>query len=105
MPAMRVALDASTGVRVQVWRENQLFHATRENAVQTPQICLGVDLFEVVAELAGLDLERPTAAEEASTLATEAQRRLASAASADEVPEPKVEAPAAQAEPGFEQAT
>jgi hypothetical protein len=40
------------------------------------QICLAVDLFEVIAELAGLDLERHEQAAEAIGLAEEAQRRL-----------------------------
>ncbi len=76
-PAMRITVDPSTGVRVQVWREQQLFHAARGNAVEPPQICLGIDLFEVIAELAGLDLERPAEAEEAGRLAQDAQQRLA----------------------------
>jgi len=95
---MRVTLDPTTGVRLNVWREEQLFHATREDALETPQICLGIDLFEVVAELAGLNLERPAEAEEANRLATEAQRRLASTPAADELRD-------GRGKRGFEQAT
>ncbi len=95
---MRVTIDPSTGVRLHVWRDEQLFHAIREDALETPQICLGIDLFEVVAELAGLNLERPAEAEEASRLATEAQRRLASAPAADEPQD-------GRGERGFERAT
>lgn len=94
---MRVVLNPSTGVRLHVWREEQLFHATRENTVEMPQICLGVDLFEVIAGLAGLDLERPTEAEEASRLAKAAQGRLARE-------EPRGQPPALQQE-GREHAT
>ncbi|MBV9353909.1 MAG: hypothetical protein JO023_00135, partial [Chloroflexi bacterium] len=83
---MRITLDPSTGVSVQVWREQQLFHATRKGAVETPQICLGVDLFEVIAELAGLDLEQPRESEEANRLAQDVQQRLASDHRPDERP-------------------
>ncbi len=81
---MRHTVDPSTGVRVIVWRQEQLFHAAREGAAETPQICLGVDLFEVIAELAGLNLERPIEAEEASRLAVEAQQLLPTPVTAGE---------------------
>lgn len=95
---MKITVDPSTGVRVQVWREQQLFHAARANAAETPQICLGVDLFEVIAELAGLDLELPAEAEEANMLAHDVRQRLASQAAPD-YPHPL------QHEQGREQAT
>ena len=41
-----------------------------------PQICLGVDLFEVIADLAGLDLDDASAAAEAVRLANSARERL-----------------------------
>lgn len=82
---MRITVDPSTGVRVHVWREQQLFHAARANAAETPQICLGVDLFEVIAELAGLDLELSAGVEEANRLAQDVQQTLASQAAPDEL--------------------
>jgi hypothetical protein len=44
--------------------------------VTEPQICLAVDLFEVIAELAGLDLEDASQSAEAVALADRAQREL-----------------------------
>ena len=41
-----------------------------------PQICAAVDLFEVIAELAGLNLEVAAQSAEAVALALEAQREL-----------------------------
>jgi hypothetical protein len=52
---MDVTLAASTGARIDVWRETDLFHARRAAHVTKPQTCLSVDLFEVIAELADLD--------------------------------------------------
>lgn len=76
---MKVALAASTGAEIEVWREDDLFHARRVGHSGEPQICLGVDLFEVVADLAELDLERPAEAAEAMRLAERAQHRLTAA--------------------------
>ena len=45
--------------RLPVWRDAELFYLAR--AGQAPadvEVCLAVDLFEVIAELGGLDLER-----------------------------------------------
>jgi hypothetical protein len=39
---------------------------------------LGIDLFEVIAELAGLDLDDERDAEEATQLADDARQRLSS---------------------------
>jgi hypothetical protein len=73
---MDVTLAASTGARIDVWREVDLFHARRADHVAKPQTCVSVDLFEVIAELAALDLDDPTQAAEAMSLAAQAQRRL-----------------------------
>ena len=73
---MKVTLIASTGARVLVWRERDSFCARRADGAPEPEICLAVDLFEVLADLAGLDLERQDHAAEAVALAEEAQRRL-----------------------------
>ena len=75
---MTVTFTASTGVQILVWREKDMFAASRAGATEDAQICLGIDLFEVVAELAGLDLDDETQAEEATTLSDEARQRLAS---------------------------
>ena len=75
---MTVTFTASTGTKILVWREKDMFAASRAGATEDAQICLGIDLFEVVAELAGLDLDDETQAEEATTLSDEARQRLAS---------------------------
>ena len=63
-------------MKVEVWREKSLFHVRRADHVDEPQTCLAVDLFEVIAELAQLDLEDRTQAAEAISLAERAGRRL-----------------------------
>ena len=50
------------------------FYARRADTSDDPEICLGVDLFEVIAELAGLDLDHRGQAAEAVRLADEARR-------------------------------
>ncbi len=75
---MTVTLTASTGAKILVWREKDMFAALRAGASEEAQICLGVDLFEVIAELAGLDLDDEEQSEEAEQLATDARQRLAS---------------------------
>lgn len=73
---MDVTLGASTGAKIAVWRENDLFYARRIDRKDEPQTCWAVDLFEVIAELAQLDLDDPRQAAEALSLAANAQRRL-----------------------------
>ena len=75
---MTVTLTASSGATVLVWREKDMFAASLAGAAKEAQICLGIDLFEVVAELAGLDLDDETEAEEATQLADQARQRLSS---------------------------
>ncbi len=60
-----------------MWRDQGLFQAWRVDQVGQAQTCLGVDLFEVIAELAQLDLEDGTQAAEAIRLAERAERGLA----------------------------
>lgn len=72
----KVTLTASTGAKILVWREDDMLHARRASAAGEEQICLAVDLFEVIADLAGLDLEHEGQAAEALELAEDAQRRL-----------------------------
>jgi hypothetical protein len=74
---MKVTVRSSAGIAVLIWRVGDSFHARRADAVTEPQICLGVDLFEVIAELGGLDLEDGAEAAEALTLAEQAQQDLA----------------------------
>ena len=75
---MPVTLRVSNGAKILVWREEDLFCARREEAPQEQtQTCLGLDLFEIVAELAGLDLEDGAQAAEAIELSGSAQRQLA----------------------------
>jgi hypothetical protein len=75
---MTVTLTASTGAKILVWREKDMFAALRAGGTADAQICLGIDLFEVIAELAGLDLDNEEESEEATQLATDARQRLAS---------------------------
>jgi hypothetical protein len=73
---MKVTVRASTGAAVHVWHEFDSYYARRADTTDEPQICLGVDLFEVIAELAGLDLEESPQAAEALGLADDARRSL-----------------------------
>lgn len=73
---MSVRLAASTGARIDVWREDDLLCARLADHVTEPQTCLGADLFEVIALLAPLDLNDATEAAEAISLAEAAQHRL-----------------------------
>jgi hypothetical protein len=75
---MTVSFTASTGARILVWREKDMFAASCAGAAEEAQICLGIDLFEVIAELAGLDLDDERGAEEATELADDARQRLSS---------------------------
>ena len=59
-------------------REKDMFAASRAGVADEAQICLGIDLFEVIAELAGLDLDDDRGAEESTRLAVEARQRLPS---------------------------
>jgi hypothetical protein len=73
---MKAHVTASTSKTVTVWREGELFHARTSEEPDDTQVCLGVDLFEVIAELAELDLERPDQAAEALELADDARIQL-----------------------------
>ena len=75
---MTVTLTASTGAKILVWREKDMFAALRAGGNEDAQICLGIDLFEVIAELAGLDLDDDEQSEEATRLAAGARQRLSS---------------------------
>jgi hypothetical protein len=75
---MTVTLTASTGAKILVWREKDMFAALRAGASKEAQVCLGIDLFEVVAELAGLDLDDSEQSDEATRLADDARQRLSS---------------------------
>jgi hypothetical protein len=79
---MKLMLTASTGVKITVWRDEDLFKARRAGTVEPPEVCLGIDLFEVIADLSGLDLDRRQHANEALVLADEAQRQLVEHAAA-----------------------
>jgi hypothetical protein len=65
---MKLTVQATTGAKILVWRQGDLIHASGESG-QDPQVCLAVDLFEVIADLAGLDLDRKPQAAEAVSLA------------------------------------
>lgn len=71
-----MTVRASTGAQVRVWREDNLFYARPAGSAMEPQICVAVDLFEVIAELAGLNLEVRAQSVEAVRLAIDAQRQL-----------------------------
>jgi hypothetical protein len=69
-------VTASNGTRIRVWREDELFYARPAGSAIEPQICVAVDLFEVIAELAGLNLDDSRESAEAMRLACDAQRQL-----------------------------
>ena len=73
---MKVTVRASTDARIRVWREHELYYARPAGSAAEPQICVAVDLFEVIAELAGLNLEVKVQSAEAVRLSIEAQREL-----------------------------
>ncbi len=75
---MTVTCTASTGAKILVWREKDMFAASRAGSAAEAQICLGIDLFEVIAELAGLDLDDEDQADEATRLSADARQRLSS---------------------------
>jgi hypothetical protein len=72
---MKVTLQASTDAKIFVWQNGDLIYASRADNQDT-QVCLPVDLFEVIADLAGLDLDRKKQADEAVSLANEALGQL-----------------------------
>ncbi len=74
--AMAVTVRASTGVEIAIWREGMLFHAAHAGSEREPQVCIALDLFEVIAELAGLNLEMPHHSREALELAASVQAQL-----------------------------
>jgi hypothetical protein len=73
---MKLRVSASNGTSLLVWREDDTYCARREGTAIQPEVCLAVDLFEVIAELAGLDLDRDDDASEAIRLAEYAQTEL-----------------------------
>jgi hypothetical protein len=76
---LKVTVRASNGAEIRVWRENDLYYARPAGSAVEPQICAAVDLFEVIAELAGLNLEVKVQSAEAVRLSIEAQRELEAA--------------------------
>ena len=73
---MKATVRASNGAQIRVWREDDLYYARPAGSALEPQICVAVDLFEVIAELAGLNLEVRAESTEAVALSLEAQRQL-----------------------------
>jgi hypothetical protein len=73
---LKVTVRASNGAQVRVWREDDLYYARPAGSAVEPQICVAVDLFEVIAEIAGLNLEVKAESAEAVALSLEAQRQL-----------------------------
>jgi hypothetical protein len=80
---MKVTLTASSGVQVVVWQGNDTYYTRRADAAAEPEICLAVDLFEVIAELADLDLEDAGQAAEAMLLADQARETTSRVLSGD----------------------
>jgi hypothetical protein len=74
--AMKVTLQPSTDAKILVWQNGDLVYASRADRRRDTQVCLPVDLFEVIADLAGLDLDREAQADEAVALANEALGQL-----------------------------
>ncbi len=80
---MKVTLRASTGAKILVWRQDDSFYVQLLGSTVDPRICREMELFEAIAELAGLDLEEGSRTAEAMRLAGEAERRLRGAGSED----------------------
>ncbi len=77
---LEMTVNASTGATIKIWRQGGVFHAERLKPVLSEvQICSRVDLFEVVAELADLDLDNGEHVAEAVGLAEAAERLFADA--------------------------
>jgi hypothetical protein len=81
---MKLRLRASTGTAIDVWRDGETYSARRVGTVRRPEVCLAVDLFEVIAELADLDLDREDEAAEAIRLAEHSQDQLSDPGEGDE---------------------
>jgi hypothetical protein len=73
---LKVTVRASNGAQIRVWRENDLYYARPAGSALEPQVCVAVDLFEVIAELAGLNLDVKAESAEAVALSRHAQRLL-----------------------------
>jgi hypothetical protein len=73
---LKATLRVSTGAKLVVWRDGDTYHTRLADTIAEAQICLAIDLFEVIADLSGLDLEVRAQATEAVALAEGAQRRL-----------------------------
>jgi hypothetical protein len=73
---MKVTLRASTGAKILVWRNSETFHSQPLGSTEQDRACASDDLFEVLAELAGLDLDEGAQAAEAMRLADDARLRL-----------------------------
>jgi hypothetical protein len=74
---MKLRLSASTGTAIDVWRDGDTYCARKVGTVRRPEMCLAVDLFEVIAELVDLDLDHEGQASEALRLAEHAREELA----------------------------
>jgi hypothetical protein len=73
---MKVEFTASTAATIVISRDGDLYHARLKDVVHRPEVCLAVDLFEVIAELSGLDLDQSGQAAEALELAAAARAEL-----------------------------
>jgi hypothetical protein len=73
---LKVTVRARNGAQIRVWRENDLYYARPAGSAVEPQICVSADLFEVIAELAGLNLDVKVESAEAVRLSIEAQQEL-----------------------------
>jgi hypothetical protein len=69
-------ITASTGVELAVLYRPDLFYLEHADRAGDVEVCLGVDLFEVIAELAGLELELEAQIAEALGLAAIVHRRF-----------------------------
>jgi hypothetical protein len=74
----QVTLRASNGAKILVWREDDVFRVRRAEApADQTRTSRELELFEIIADLAGLDLEDGAQAASAIELADRAQLRLA----------------------------
>ena len=80
---MTATLRTSTGAKILVWRERDAFHVQLADTAGPARRCRELDLFEALAELAGLDLDVGAQSAEAMRLADRAKRKLRNEARID----------------------
>ena len=48
---MQTIVTTTTGALIEVWRDDDLYYARPAGQAAPPEVCVGMDLFEVIADL------------------------------------------------------